>query len=165
MGGFRQLIVLSHYPRFLRSFFDHASAGGHSLRVAKLVKTASGSHVRDADAQDFVETDHHRSYRRIRQFAERQLEDDVSRDLRVFLEQELRFRFRRTIDAHGLARRPPKDIVDELNAQSVLSNDQRTEFHDLRISLNPEHHKWTDRTVDERVRLAKDVIEFVYERL
>jgi len=162
---YRQIIVMSHYARFLKAFFERANGQIGGIRLLKIVRRASGSHIEVATPDDFAESQHRRLFKRVWDFAERRTQEDVSQDLRVFLETEVRSRFRRAIEQHDLSRANFRDLISGLYDAGVLTAELRAELDSLRMSLNPDHHTLTGRSHSDRVSLAQDVLDFVYERL
>ena len=161
----RQIIVLSHYSAYLKTFFQRLHGQQNGILLARLFQDKTGSQIRRANPLDFTETDHERAYRRISTFIERQDDDDVFQDLRVFLETEVRSRYLREIVAHNLRNHQFAPLLDELTRLGVMSNDTRLLIEPLRLTLNTEHHVWTDRSHEEMIGVATDVIRFIYDKL
>jgi hypothetical protein len=89
----------------------------------------------------------------------------VSQDLRIFLEAEVKSRYRKQIMENGLSGLQFKYLLDELLEHGIIDQDKRNELEDYRLSLNPEHHTWTERSQEDIIALSSDVLEFIYERL
>ncbi len=163
--AFRQIIVLSHYPRYLKSFFERASLNTSGIQLSKIIRTQESSKLETASPADFVETEHHIKFRHIINFIDRQHTENVSQDLRIFLETEVKSRYRKQIMENGLNGLQFKDLLDKLLEHGIIDEDKRKELEDYRLSLNPEHHTWTERSQEDRIALSSDVLEFIYERL
>ena len=58
-----------------------------------------------------------------------------------------------------------KDLLDKLFELGIIDQDKRNELEGYRLSLNPLHHIWIDRSTEDRIALSSDVLEFIYERL
>jgi wobble nucleotide-excising tRNase len=161
----RQLIIMSHYPNYLRVFFQRLNGRQETMLVARLYQDDVGSHVERAAPIDFVETDHQRAYRRIAEFCERRHNEEVLGDLRVFLETEVRSRHHRAITMNRFGGLQLAALLDELVGLGVMSTDTRGAIEPLRLTLNADHHVWTARSHEEKIGIAEDVINCVYERL
>lgn len=161
----RQVIVLSHYPGYLRTFFQRINGRNEQILVAKLFQNEVGSHLTRAAPIDFTETDHQRAYRRIVDFIERRHHEDIFGDLRVFLETELRSRHHRTITKYDIGGLQFASLIDELTRLGAMLTDTRQSIEPLRLTLNTDHHVWTTRSHEEKIRIAEDVISCAYERL
>ena len=163
--AFRQIIVLSHYPRYLKSFFERASLNTSGIQLSKIIRTHEGSKLETASPADFVETEHHIKFRHITGFIEHQHTENVSQDLRIFLEVEVKSRYRKQIMEKDLNGLQFKDLLDKLFELGIIDQDKRNELEGYRLSLNPLHHIWIDRSTEDRIALSSDVLEFIYERL
>ena len=159
----RQVIILSHYPGYLKTFFTRLHGGGDQPLLARLKLDENGTQLERADPLEFTETDHQLAYRRIAGFIERTHNEDVLKDLRVFLETELRSRYFHAIsqnDLHGLQFAA---LLKELVHCKALSNTTRDAVEHLRLTLNPDHHVWSGRSHEEKIGLAEDTMRCAYE--
>jgi len=163
--AFRQIIVLSHYARYLKSFFERASLNTSGIQLSKIIKTQESSKLETASPADFVETEHHIKFRHITGFIEHQHTENVSQDLRIFLETEVKSRYLKQIMEKDLNGLQFKDLLDKLLELGIIDQDKRNELEEYRLSLNPEHHIWIVRSPEDRIALSSDVLEFIYERL
>ncbi len=157
-----QIIILSHYPRYLNKFFIHSYAQTTDIQLFGITKDQQGSHLEEADTAEFVESPHQKKFRRIIDFIERKHKEDICPDLRVYLECEVKSRFYEQIDKFGLNKHSFKKLIDELHEHGVIDDDTKVKLHFYRDSLNPDHHIWTDRPHDEKIGLATDVIDLIY---
>lgn len=163
--AFRQIIVLSHYPRYLKTFFERASLNTNDIKLCKITRTQESSKIEFASPVDFVETGHQIKFRHIKGFIDRQHTEDVSQDLRIFLETEVKSRYRKQIVENGLNGLQFREFLDRLLEFGIIDQDKRNELEDYRLSLNPEHHTWTERSLEDRIALSLDILNFIYEKL
>lgn len=163
--SFQQLIILSHYSRYLKAFFERASLITNGIQLCKIVRKTTSSVLDTASPTDFVETDHQVKFRHIKGFIDHQHTENVCQDLRIFLETEVRSRYRKQIVEMGLNEPMFKDLLDKLLESSIIDQAQRDELEGFRLSLNPEHHIWTERSHEDRIGLCSDVMDLIYERL
>jgi ABC-type multidrug transport system ATPase subunit len=161
----RQVIVLSHYPDYLRTFFTRLNGARVGVLLASLYQDNHGSQLRRADPRDFTETDHQRAYRRIAGFAQRIHTEDVFSDLRVFLETEVRSHYHRDICMHDLGVLQFGALMDELVRLGAMPVDIRQTIELLRLTLNSDHHVWQRRAQEEKIAIAEDVLRCVYDGL
>jgi len=162
---FRQVIVLSHYTRYLRSFFQMANHGKGGIRVIRLVKRQNGSQLELGDPCLFTGTQHQQKYAHIEGFVKREHNEDVSLELRVYLANEIEMRFRRQIHNGNLTGLGLKELIDGLFSLGAIDEEQAKELHRFRETLNPDHHEWTDRKEEEKIGLVADVLDFIYSKL
>ncbi len=162
---FRQMIILSHYIRYLKAFFDRTRMQTTGIQLIKIEQDAVGSQLRSCTPADFVESPQERMYRQIDGFIARRHVEDISRDLRVYLETEVRSRFWHQICANKMVSFQFGELLDNLLGIGAITQAQRDEIEQFRLSLNPEHHSWTDRTHEEKIAIATDIISYIYEKL
>ena len=86
-------------------------------------------------------------------------------DLRIYFEEEIRNRYWKQIEDFNLSDYQLSDLLTELRDNSIISPDVFSEADSLRLSLNVDHHIWTTKTQDEKIGIASDVLDFIYERL
>lgn len=162
---FRQAIILSHYPNYFKSFFDRITAIDSTIKLLKLTKDNNGSKLDSCYAVDFTETIHQKKYRQIKDFIERRHQNNILGDLRIYFEEEIRNRYWKQIEDFNLSDYQLSDLLTELRDNSIISPDVFSEADSLRLSLNVDHHIWTTKTQDEKIGIASDVLDFIYERL
>ena len=163
--SFRQIIILSHYPRYLKTFFERASQSTTGIQLSQIVKENGSSKLKSASPTDFIETDHQLKLRHIIGFIEHQHNEDVCQDLRIFLETEIKFRFRKQIIDNDLNNLSFKNLLDRLFELGNIDEPKRAELEEYRLSLNINHHTWADRSHEDKIALSADILECVYEKL
>jgi hypothetical protein len=57
------------------------------------------------------------------------------------------------------------ELLDNLLRLGAVTPAQRAEIEQFRLSLNPEHHTWMERSQEEKIALSTDVIRYIYEEL
>jgi len=162
---FRQAIILSHYPKYLKTFFERVREQTAGIQLLQISKDENSSQLNVATAADFIETEHHIKFKHIVNFIERKHTEDVSLDLRILLEKEVKSRYRKQISEYDLGRQGFKDLLCGLHARALISDEVKAEIEEFRKALNPRHHKWVDSTHEEKISLAVDLLEFIYEKL
>ena len=160
---FRQMIVLSHYNRYLKAFFDRTRSHTTGIKLIKIEQDQIGSQLRSCTPADFIESPHERMYRHIDGFIERRHTEDISRDLRVYLETEVRSRCWHQICANNMVSLQFGELLDNLLRLGAITQSQRENIEQFRLSLNPEHHAWIEREHEEKIGLATDIISYIYE--
>ncbi len=161
----RQIIVLSHYTSYLKTFFTRLRGQQNESMLASLFQDTQGTQIRRTDTLDFIETDHERAYRRIATYISRNHEQDIFQDLRVFLETEVRMRYHRAIIQNNWRNEQFRNLLDELTGVTAMTEETRRLIEPLRLTLNTDHHVWMSRTREEKIGIATDVFQFIYEIL
>ena len=134
---FRQMIILSHYSRYLRAFFYRTRMQTTGIQLIKIERDAIGSQLRSCTAADFIESPHEQMYRHLEGFIARRHREDISRDLRVYLEIEIRSRFHQQICVNNMLTFQFGDLLDNLLVIGAITQAQRDTIEQFRLSLNP----------------------------
>ncbi|MCH8032217.1 MAG: AAA family ATPase [Bacteroidetes bacterium] len=162
---FRQIIVLSHYPKYIKAFFERAHNNTNNVKLLKLIRDNTTSTFEEAFPIDFVETLHQKKYRKIIKYIERSHHEDISMDLRVFLEEEVKMRYRKQIEDNGLQNLLFSNLLDGLLENEIITEANRNGLEQFRLTLNVEHHTWCDHSQDEIIGIANDLVEYIYNEL
>lgn len=163
--GLNQIIIISHYPRYLKSFFDRTNADQNGISLLRIEKNHDGSKLIDSQSAEFVETPHQKMFRRIVDFVERKHSESIEKDLRVYLENEVRLRYQKQILENSLSKKQFGELIDDLKNIGVIKDEISYELNEFRKSLNPDHHMIRDRS-DEDVRLfGNELLNFIYTQL
>lgn len=164
ISSLRQIIVLTHYASYLKRFYDREYSSLKTT-IVKLSKENEGVKFIPADPSDFIENEHQLKYRRIVEFIERKHSEDVLNELRVYLEHELKSRFRYQIEKHTLNTFKFSDLINGLYENHCISDATHDSLDCLRKSLNTPHHTWCGYSHEEKVSIANDVINCIYLEL
>jgi len=164
-ASYRQLIILSHYPKYIKAFFERTNTNTADIKLLRLTKNAVTTNFDVAQPIDFVETLHQRKYRKIIGFIERTHTEDISLELRVFFEEEVKMRYKKQIEDNALINLSFIHILDGLRTANVITEENRNGIEQFRLTLNVDHHIWSDRTQDEIIGIANDLINYIYTEL
>ena len=162
---FRQFIILSHYPNYLKSYFIRCNSNLGGIQLIELEKRNDGTHFKEKTSVDFVESPHQKSFRRIKGFTDREHTDDISRELRIFLENEIKGRFYMQILSKNIKNINLSDLISTLNKSEEISDPLAAEINQYIHSLNPIHHTWTNFTTEEKIKLANEILDCIYSKL
>lgn len=160
----RQLIVISHYPEYLKRFFDRTN-GEKNVKLLKISKDHESSHLSNIQSSEFVDTAHQKKLKHILQYIQREHEENIVTDLRVYLENELQIRYRKQIIEEDWTNLSFSDLIDELKSKGTISDVVSNKLHEFRKELNSPHHVIRNWSQEEQVALANDVINFIYHKL
>ncbi|MBN2732167.1 MAG: AAA family ATPase, partial [Balneolaceae bacterium] len=163
--GLNQLIIISHYPRYLKSFFDRTNADQNGISLLQIEKDHEGSKLVDAKSAEFVDTPHQKMFKRIVDFVERKHSKSIEKDLRVYLENEVRLRYQKQILDNSLSNKQFGELIDELNKIGAIKDEISYELHEFRKSLNADHHVIRDRPDEDIRSFGNEVLEFIYSKL
>lgn len=160
----RQIIVLTHYPSYLKRFYDRENSALET-KIIKISKEHDGAKFMQADPNDFVENEHQLNYRKIIEFIERKHSDDILQELRVYFDHELKSRFRYQIECNSINSFMLSHLISGLFENQCISNSIHETLDCLRKSLNTPHHTWSGYSHEEKIGIANDVMNCVYLKL
>ncbi|MEM5372162.1 AAA family ATPase [Paraburkholderia azotifigens] len=164
LDKFCQSIFLTHYPKLARYMLVDMKLSGN-LAVLRLNKDINGTTLNNGSEEDFIETEHHRKFKKIRAFIDGVRDKEIDSDLRVFLETEVRERYRQAIFDNGLDKCLLGDLIGGLESAGVVTADVAKKLHQFREQLNGPHHTWSSRSTDDWASLAEEMFSFVYNEL
>lgn len=161
---FCQAIFLTHYPKLARYMLIDMRMTG-KLAVLNLTKDSNGTALVSGSESDFVETEHHRKFKKIRAYIDGDRSIEIGSDLRVFLETELHERYRQAIFENALEKLQLGELIDKLQETGALSSENAKRLHQFRETLNGPHHTWSSRSPDDWASLAEEALTFIYNDL
>lgn len=160
----RQLIVLTHYSEFAKRWLEVEAVGGDfSLNI--LERNDKTSSVAVGDAATFLDSEHQKAYQRIADFINRKSNGPIDTHLRIFFENEVRDRFYLQLNQLGKSKSSFSDVIDALYEDGLISDEVAKQAHGFREDLNPAHHTFASRSVEDWRSLADDLRDFIYEDL
>ncbi len=142
---FKQIIILTHYPSLVKKMVETKADAGY-FRIHKNHQTST---FEPLNTNDFVLSDYELAFEKIYSFIERKHTDDITKDLRVYLEKYLQVAFQKKIRDQQITTSPLKDFIDDLQTKGVITDQQKTELHQFRESLNPDHHQFVGNSNEE----------------
>jgi len=161
----RQLIIMSHYPNYIKNYFLRVNNQQIGIALYKISKDANTVIFNNMYISDFIETIHQQKFRKIIDFIDRRTQEDIFSDLRVFIETEIRYRFWMQINRLNINSNNFNDLLITLRDSRIISNEIWHNVDQLRQTLNTDHHVWLERTQNEKIGIAQDVIRTVYEEI
>lgn len=157
----RQVIVFSHYRKFIRNFIETDS----SIRLIEIIKGSKTSYIKKKKIDKFIKTPHEKEIDRIFHFIEREHDDDIIRELRVFLEQEIKMRFRKQIYDLGIESENIGCIIKTLQENNHINIETKRKLKSYKDRLNPEHHRFDINNKEDQRKFAKQMVEYIYGEL
>lgn len=159
-----QIIILSHYESFINTFLA-CHNGNCELKVIKINKDNKTSYLENCDLNEFILDAHDKMLEKIDNFISGEIDEDISKDLRVYFENEFKRRYRYQIIKLGVENLMMKDLVIKLKENFIISNDISEKVLDLLRILNPEHHIYIPSNPEEWRNIASDVLNFIFKVL
>lgn len=164
LDSVEQIIILFHYDAYFKHFFEKTGETA-SPQLLCIKKDANTSFIENLDAKKFCQTTHDKVFYNIISFINREHENDIVKDLRVYLENELKNRFKKQIIDNGFGNLALKDLSYSLLESGYINQSVNQRLEDFRQLLNPEHHIFTSNNSEDRITIAEDLINFVYFQL
>ncbi|MES2074928.1 MAG: AAA family ATPase [Pseudomonadota bacterium] len=161
----RQMIILSHYVIFAKRYLEHEKVGGN-FSLLLLEKDDKSTQIKIGEAKEFLDSEHHKRFENIRKYIARKRAAPIDADLRIYLENEVRSRYRQNIANLSIENAMFSDLIDYLHANDAFWNSEAVSIlHKFREDLNVPHHKWSERTPDDWASVAEEMLEFIYTKL
>ncbi|MCW2098126.1 UNVERIFIED_ORG: wobble nucleotide-excising tRNase [Pseudomonas psychrophila] len=160
----RQIIVLSHYDQAVTAYLN-VFKNQAAVRLLSIVKNKNSSDLEVLDIDSFVSGEHEKKRELIFKFIYGETNSHSAGDLRVFLEQEISFRFAQQIKATKIFESNLSDRISKLRDHGVISMQVAQEADKWRLVLNPTHHTWQENNVEDQRSVARQFMDFVFKEL
>lgn len=160
----RQMVILSHYDNFIRRFLELEEVGG-DFCLLTVHKNSTTSQILVGEPSLFLDSEHHKKFKKISEFIELKRFDEIGGDLRVYLEEEIKSRFRLDIARLGKVNGTLNEIINSLCDAECYTAEIRDELHLYREDLNPSHHRWDSRTPSDWGSYAQKMLTLIYTKL
>ncbi len=157
----RQIIILSHYEDFLRNLLLSMN---NKYALYKIKRTANGSEFESVEKNNLLLDEHEKMFVKIKRFVDNESSDDITRDLRIFLENEIKIRFRLILYEKRYLNLRLKNLIEKLYEENLINEARKDKLHNFREQLNPDHHSYIGHSNSEDIRtFAGNLLNFIYE--
>jgi len=159
----KQLIVTTHYKGMASSMMMKFSKEASAI---KIIQTQNGSILKQATEAEMTETAHNKRYNEIMDFVERRTNEDKIEQLRVFVEAEMRSRYKRQLISLNLNEKSTfNDCLKALKDNSYITESSFLSLDDLRGSLNVPSHNIQHRSLEDSRSYAEDMMKTIYNEI
>lgn len=159
----KQLIVTTHYKGMASSMMMKFSKEASAI---KIIQTQNGSILKQATEAEMTETAHNKRYNEIMDFVERRTNEDKIEQLRVFVEAEMRSRYKRQLISLNLNEKSGfNDCLKALKDKSYITESSFLSLDDLRGSLNVPSHNIQHRSLEDSRSYAEDMMKTIYNEI
>ncbi len=159
----KQLIITTHYKGMA---VKTAKKFKHCVKSLRLINGNNTCQIHSVELKDMIATDHDLAFDRIKAFVERDTHEDLRTSLRPFLENEIRFRFKKPLIELGktlLSDLSP--CVDALKVNGNIFPDVSVRLSSIINSLNTPMHEIGGDPIENVRSLAEQILNIVYNEL
>ena len=110
-------------------------------------------------------SDHDLAFDRIKAFTSREKNDNIFTSLRPFLEEEIKYRYRKQLLELGVINQDLSDWISSLKDHSVISEALAVRLHAIRTTLNSPMHGDDDSVIENVRSVADQILDVVYDEL
>ncbi len=162
LNALSQIIILTHYPSFLKSFCERTKDSSITTKFLKIDKDNSTSKLAEEERKTFTSSQYEKQFYKIVAFINREHSDCIKSDLRPFLETL----YLPTVFAPKIrdAQKNGKDLsgLDKI-IDAIFTNEEiKKKFHSFRNNLNPEAHIFTTSNAEDIRNFAQEMIDYLY---
>jgi len=159
----RQIVVTTHYKGMASSMMRKFNKDTNAI---KIIQTPNGSILQRATTEEMTETAHDKRYNEIMAFINRVTNDDKIEQLRVFVDHEMRSRYKQQLELLNLSENDSfHDCMIKLKELNHISERCFTYLDDFRGSLNTPLHNIEERSVEDSRTYADNMMRFIYTEL
>lgn len=157
-----QIIVLTHYPSFLKNFCERTKESTLTTKILKIEKNATSSVLMLESRETFTDSQYEKAFSKILDFIHRKHNNCIKSDLRPFLESL----YLPTVFASNIreALANGKDLSSLDKTIDAIFNNQsvKSKFHSFRNNLNPEAHIITSNNSEDVRTFATEMMNYLY---
>jgi wobble nucleotide-excising tRNase len=158
----KQMVITTHYKGMASAVmkqFDDVSA-------MKIIQTHSGSNFVATTKAEMTATAHDERYTEIMNFIERNTLDNKLDKLRLFIEDEMRQRYKLPlIDLNLTERDTFNDCINGLKDNNFIEENVATSIHGYRSALNQPAHVLALWSLEDSRAYAEQMMNFIYNEL
>ncbi len=164
-NDFRQIIISAHYKNFLKQLLE-CNNNNFKYQLLKINRNHITSFLEEVKEEFFILTEHEKAFNKIESYINKKHNEDISKILRPFLENEIKLRFRKQIIDNQLENLNLKEIIDGLFENKIIGEKTKDNIHNnFRVVLNPGHHLLSENNPEDIRTLAQDMMNFIYDDL
>jgi energy-coupling factor transporter ATP-binding protein EcfA2 len=169
-GGIKQLIITTHYKGMAAQTikkFNKKFSGNPIVGAVKLIHDANGFTIIDVKNDDMIASAHDIAFDKIQAFVNREINKDIDmiRDLRPFLEEEIKHRFKKQLKGLGIIKSDMADWITALENNGHISTVLANKLQAIRNTFNTPMHELGDEYIENTRALAHKILNIVYDEL
>lgn len=158
----KQMIITTHYKGMassvMRKFLN--------VNALKIYQDETGSKFGEITKAEITATPHDERYSEIMDFVARRTQENHIGKLRLFLEDEMRQRYKLPLSKLNLTARDTfSQCIDALRYENYIDADTAHSLHDYRTTLNGTGHELEEWSLEDSRAYAESMMEFIYHRL
>lgn len=158
----KQLIITTHYKGMASKVMKQFD----NVKALKIIQTHVGSAFVETTKAEMTATPHDERYAEIMSFVERRTQDNKLDKLRLFIEDEMRQRYKLplvNLNSHGSD--TFNDCINALRDNDYIEQDVATTIHGYRNTLNEPAHVLALWSLEDSRTYAEGMMEFIYSEL
>lgn len=156
-----QIIILTHYPSFLKSFCERTKESSITTKFFKIEKGVDSSKLEIEERETFTNSQYEKIFYKILGFIKGEHTNCIKTDLRPFLESL----YLPTVFALNIkkALSDGKDLSSlDKTIDAIFTNETvKNKFHSFRNNLNPDAHIFTSTNPEDVRNFANDMMNYL----
>lgn len=158
----KQMIITTHYKGMasavMKKFVD--------VNALKIYQDETGSKFVATTKAEMTATPHDERYAEIMAFVERRTQENQIGKLRLFIEDEMRQRYKLPLSNLNLTARDTfSDCINALRGANYIDADIAHSLDDYRTTLNGTAHELEEWSLEDSRGYAEGMMEFIYQKL
>ncbi len=158
----KQLIITTHYKGMAAKT---AKKFRNCAKVLKLVNENDTCLIHGVEIRDMIASDHDIAFDQIKAFVEGHTHDDIRTSLRPFIENEIRFRFKKPLVDLGKNLNDISPCINALKDSGHITADVGIQLSSIINSLNTPMHEIGGDSIENTRALAERILNVVYNDL
>jgi wobble nucleotide-excising tRNase len=166
----KQIIVLAHHSSFLKHLNTTLKKNASTeILFYEIIRGLGGSNFSIVEEPDIRFDPYAREFEKLTKFikGDDSLEKEVRLFLRIFLEEEIKWRYRKQIKDSNISVKRFGDLIVSFKDKKIISNQVAEKIFNLNSLplLNQEHHVVSSSTPDNTRNIATQIINFIFTEI
>jgi wobble nucleotide-excising tRNase len=157
----KQLIITTHY----KGMAVKAVKKFKGCKSIRLVNNANTCLIKSVDNDSLLANEHDLAFDRIKAFVSRETNEEIVTILRPFLEEEVRYRFKKQLLDLGKSKSDLSACIIALKNHGYITDNIELKLNTIRDTLNASMHALDDNALENIRSLAEQVLSIIYNDL
>jgi len=162
LNNFNQMIITTHYPNFLRRFYEINKDNKSEVKLLEIKKNNETSYIDNGEKDKFILKKSDIAFNEIYDFINGKNQNDIRTKLRLFLENYLKEIPKKQIRDSSIKPDSLDDLIEKLFDNQIIGKKEEKQLLELKDSLNPDSHILTTNNIEDVRNFARKMMEFLY---
>lgn len=164
-SDFRQVIFFTHYKFFVTELCNQF-VNATEKSILELKKGGDGQTMLvERGERSFTQSEIEKSFEKLDSFGNGEINEDVSLELRIYVENFLKIFFQKKIKDQNIQCSGLGDLINKLESAGIIDSKTKENLNSFNLADRGNHHTYNNRTIENKKSFVKEVLRFCSEDL